>query len=165
VFACCRHPEAAHELVALAADTADEAVSKNARVTVHALGRCCSSCSSATAVDLPSHQHAVRYPARSELIKRVACALVWVDVTSQESVAALAAELRGVAIDCLINNAAVNPDLGVQEWDSEIDYGAWHATMNVNVYGVMRVCKALVPNLLLSSQRKLIHISSRAGCA
>lgn len=83
------------------------------------------------------------------------------DVTSAESVAALAAELDGVAIDvrillffllilalcwpyiwsivaqALINNSGVNPESG-QTFLGDIDFDAWAATMDTNVYGVLR---------------------------
>ncbi len=85
------------------------------------------------------------------------------DVTDADSVQRLASELDGVAIDVLINNSAMNPDPSTQSFGGDIDYGAWADTMDTNVYGVMRVTKALLPSLLLSDQKKLIHIGSRAG--
>jgi NAD(P)-dependent dehydrogenase (short-subunit alcohol dehydrogenase family) len=85
------------------------------------------------------------------------------DVTDQSSVDALAAALAGTTIDVLINNSGVNPDENKQRFSGDIDYEAWTATMEVNVYGVLRVTKALLPSLLLSEQKKLIHIGSRAG--
>ena len=134
LHACCRSPSAAAELQALAA-------ASGGLVTVHAL-----------------------------------------DVTSDDSVAALAAELAGVAVDVLINNSGVNPDPLRQRFDGELDYSEWAETMNVNgepsqfrrlgpvttegwsaVFGVARVTRALLPSLLLSPQKKLIHISSNAG--
>ncbi len=85
------------------------------------------------------------------------------DVTDANSVQRLASELDGVAIDVLINNSAMNPDPSTQSFGGDIDYTAWAQTMDTNVYGVMRVTKALLPSLLLSQQKKLIHIGSRAG--
>ena len=85
------------------------------------------------------------------------------DVTKADSVKALVDELSGVAIDVLINNGAMNPDESGQQFGGDIDYDAWAETMDTNVYGVMRVTKALLPSLLLSEQKKLIHIGSRAG--
>ena len=85
------------------------------------------------------------------------------DVTKADSVKALADELSGVAIDVLINNGAMNPDESGQQFGGDIDYDAWAETMDTNVYGVMRVTKALLPSLLLSEQKKLIHIGTRAG--
>lgn len=63
----------------------------------------------------------------------------------------------------LINNSGVNPDPSRQRFDGKLDYSEWAETMNVNVFGVVRVIQALLPSLLLSQQRKLIYISSNAG--
>ena len=53
-------------------------------------------------------------------------------MTSDDSVAALAAELAGVAVDVLINNSGVNPEPLRQRFDGELDYSEWAETMNVN---------------------------------
>lgn len=115
VYACCRKPSAATELVGLAS-------SSGGLITVHEL-----------------------------------------NVTDADSVESLASELDGIAVDVLINNSAMNPEPSAQEFNGDIDYDAWAETMDTNVYGVMRVTKALLPSLLLSQQKKLIHIGSRAG--
>lgn len=115
LYACCRKPSAATELVALAS-------SSGGLITVHEL-----------------------------------------DVTDAGSVHRLAAALDGVAVDVLINNSAMNPDPSTQNFSGDIDYSLWAEAMDTNVYGVVRVTKALLPSLLLSQQKKLIHIGSRAG--
>ena len=91
------------------------------------------------AAEAPVRLHACcRSPSSAAELQALAAAsggLVTVhalDVTSDDSVAALAAELAGVAVDVLINNSGVNPDPLRQRFDGELDYSEWAETMNVN---------------------------------
>jgi NAD(P)-dependent dehydrogenase (short-subunit alcohol dehydrogenase family) len=93
------------------------------------------------------------------------------DQSSSESAAALKAELAGVPLDVVINNAAVGgsgPTRGDYAAEGQtfgdIDYAAWADTMDTNVFGVMRATEALLPSLLLSGRGpKLVQLSSAAG--
>jgi hypothetical protein len=38
----------------------------------------------------------------------------------------------------------VNPDPAGQNFDGDIDYDAWAATMDTNVFGVMRITKVRI---------------------
>jgi len=80
-----------------------------------------------------------------------------VDVTSGESVAALAAALRGRRIDRLINNA------GILERDTleDLDFDAIERQFRVNAVGPLRVTAALRP--LLAKGAKVLIITSRMG--
>ena len=56
------------------------------------------------------------------------------DQTNGASVDALASSMAGVSIDVLINNAAMNPDPSGQQFDGDINYEDWAATMDTNVF-------------------------------
>jgi NADP-dependent 3-hydroxy acid dehydrogenase YdfG len=80
------------------------------------------------------------------------------DVTSDESVAAFAAEVASCHV--LVNNAG-----GAFGMDpvSEADLEDWRLMLDVNVLGVVRVTKALLPKLVESGQGHIVVMSSTAG--
>jgi NAD(P)-dependent dehydrogenase (short-subunit alcohol dehydrogenase family) len=82
------------------------------------------------------------------------------DVTDDASVAALAKALQCRKIDLLLNNAGVNYRGGTL---AEIDYGNWAKTMDANVFGPMRVCDALMDNVLASERKQMAFVSSKMG--
>lgn len=82
------------------------------------------------------------------------------DVTSAESVAALAAKLNGRAVALLVNCAGGAFDFAeVTESDPEI----WKKTFDVNVVGSVRMVKALTPLMLEHGRGHIVVISSTAG--
>jgi NADP-dependent 3-hydroxy acid dehydrogenase YdfG len=83
---------------------------------------------------------------------------VVLDVTSAESVAALAAAVPRVAL--LVNNAG-----GAVGLDpiADADPADWQQMYDVNVLGVLRVTKALLPALIESGAGCIIVIGSTAG--
>jgi NADP-dependent 3-hydroxy acid dehydrogenase YdfG len=83
---------------------------------------------------------------------------VTVDVTSAESVAALAAEVANVNV--LVNNAGMA--LGMDPV-AEADPGEWRAMYEVNVIGALRVTQALLPALVASGQGHVVVMGSTAG--
>jgi NADP-dependent 3-hydroxy acid dehydrogenase YdfG len=83
---------------------------------------------------------------------------VTVDVTSAESVAALAAEVANV--NALVNNAGMA--LGMDPV-AEADPGEWRAMYEVNVIGALRVTQALLPALVASGQGHVVVMGSTAG--
>ena len=85
---------------------------------------------------------------------------VTLDVTSDESVAALAAELDDVAV--LVNNAG--GALGVDKVENA-DLDEWERMYATNVLGVVRVTKALLPALEAGSGGHVVVIGSTAGHA
>ena len=92
------------------------------------------------------------------------------DQSSDESAAELKVSMAGVALDVVINNAAVGgsgptrADYSTEgQMFGSIDYEAWRDTMDTNVFGVMRATEALLPSLLLGSSPKLVQLSSAAG--
>jgi NAD(P)-dependent dehydrogenase (short-subunit alcohol dehydrogenase family) len=84
------------------------------------------------------------------------------DVTSQPSVDRAAAEVerRYGRLDILVNNAGVALD-----WipGSELSVEALRQTFEVNVFGVFRVTKALLPLLKKSTHGRIVNMSSGLG--
>lgn len=85
------------------------------------------------------------------------------DVTSEGQIAALAAELDGVAIDWLINNAGVYFEKYTDEPLGSVDFPHWEETLRVNTLGAMRVSAAFSDNLAASEKKLLVAISSHMG--
>lgn len=109
VYACCRAPDAAADLNALAGD-----------VTVLAL-----------------------------------------DVTSKQEVAMLSAFLDGAPVDVLVNNAGIygpkNCGLG------EVNDADFDRVMRVNVYGLLRMTRALLNNVAASELKTVATLGSKMG--
>ena len=83
---------------------------------------------------------------------------VTLDVTSAESVAALAAELDDVAV--LVNNAG--GAIGVEPVE-RADPADWQAMYDTNVLGVLRVTQALLPALERGAGGHVVVTGSIAG--
>jgi NADP-dependent 3-hydroxy acid dehydrogenase YdfG len=84
---------------------------------------------------------------------------VTLDVTSAESVAALAAEVGG-SLNVLVNNAG--GAFGM-ETVAEADPADWRAMFEVNVIGALQVTQALLPALVASGQGHVVVMGSTAG--
>jgi NAD(P)-dependent dehydrogenase (short-subunit alcohol dehydrogenase family) len=84
------------------------------------------------------------------------------DVTSQHSVDDAVAEVarRYDRLDILVNNAGIALD-----WipGSELDVETLRQTFEVNVFGVFRVTKALLPLLKQSKHGRIVNMSSGLG--
>lgn len=87
-----------------------------------------------------------------------AVAVVPLDVTSQESVDALAELLP--ACHVLVNNAG--GAIGVEPV-AAADPADWQAMYDINVLGLLRVTKALLPKLVDSGEGHVVNITSLAG--
>jgi NADP-dependent 3-hydroxy acid dehydrogenase YdfG len=85
---------------------------------------------------------------------------VTLDVTSQESVDALAGSLE--RCDVLVNNAG-----GAFGLDpvSAADPADWQGMFDTNVLGLMRITKALLPKLIESGEGHIVNITSLAAHA
>lgn len=102
-----------------------------------------------------------RKPDQASDLKKLGGKVMQLDVTDASSVAAMAAALKGVEIDLLINNAGTggqNP--GSLE---DTDFERVKMTFDVNSIGPMRVSQALLPNVLASEGKTIVHISSIMG--
>ena len=84
------------------------------------------------------------------------------DVRSQESVDALAADLSREPLDILINNAGVAGDLRDED-NPPMDYAMWAETFLVNTMAPFRMARAFRPHLERGQERKLVTISSGRG--
>lgn len=101
-----------------------------------------------------------RTPSESlqELAQRAEVTLLTdVDITSDASVAALANQLKGIAIDVLINNAGILKLVTLEQ----LDLDSIREQFEVNALGALRVTHALLPNLAPGA--KLILMTSRMG--
>ncbi len=84
----------------------------------------------------------------------------YLDVTSQESVDALAAHLEGKPLTVIVSNAGGSFD-GALVMDSDLD--SWSKTFEVNVLGSVRVIKSLTPILRKSGKGIIVVVTSTAG--
>lgn len=84
------------------------------------------------------------------------------DVTDLDRISELATEYAEVAIDVLINNAAVLGDLPGQQYGS-LDYDQFQWTMAVNVFGPMAMAEAFEANVAASEQKKILTLTSGLG--
>jgi len=96
------------------------------------------------------------------------------DVADIDEAHSLAAKLKDVPIDVLINNAGVYSDRSVchdetcrGEADTQsfgnMDYALFDTIMTVNVRGPLVVSEAFIDNVRASEQKKIVAISSTNG--
>src|SRR5690606_22086088 len=95
------------------------------------------------------------------------------DVTNNGAALALAAKLRDVPIDVLINNAGVYNDRSKckaeddkcpGDWDVQnfgnMKFSLLDTMMAVNIKGPLIISQAFYPNVKASKQKKIVSISS-----
>jgi NAD(P)-dependent dehydrogenase (short-subunit alcohol dehydrogenase family) len=81
------------------------------------------------------------------------------DVADFAAIEALAAELKDVKIDVLINNAGVYPHSDLNHADPE----QWLHAFKVNSMAPYKMAAAFTPNLAASQLKKLVTLSSKMG--
>lgn len=113
VIACCREPQSATALTALAAEYTP--------LTIYAL-----------------------------------------DVSDFTQIDRLAAQLDGVSIDVLINNAGVYGDTSEHGF-GQLVYADWTKTLLINVQAPVKMAEAFLPHLLRGDKKVLASISSLMG--
>lgn len=101
-----------------------------------------------------------RTPERADALNTLSVEVLQLDVANQASVDALAESLEGRPIDLLINNAGIFPRYNKIE---EVDFDDYSRTLAVNTLGPVRVTRALLPNLRLGEEKKVVNITSRLG--
>lgn len=94
-----------------------------------------------------------------ELAREIGGTAVTCDVTDDDQVAALAAQV-GSRLDVLVNNAG--GAFGMTPV-AEADSAQWRAMYEVNVIGLMQVTRALLPALLASGAGTILNVGSTAG--
>ncbi len=80
------------------------------------------------------------------------------DITSDDSIAALASRLEGVALDVVIANAGISGDLHLPI--EEIAAGEMLRVFDTNLFGVLLLVRALKPNIEASEMKLAIAMSS-----
>jgi NAD(P)-dependent dehydrogenase (short-subunit alcohol dehydrogenase family) len=64
-------------------------------------------------------------------------------------------------VDILVNNAGVALDKWVSAMESDID--VWRKTMEVNLYGALRMCQAFAPGMKAAAFGRIVNVSSELG--
>ncbi len=77
------------------------------------------------------------------------------DITKQEDLSGICQELKGIALDLLINNAGIYFKKLGKELRC-IHYDNWRRTLEVNLLGTVRVTEALIGNIEQSDGRRLV---------
>ena len=85
------------------------------------------------------------------------------DVLRKDDIDALAAKLKSVPIDVVINNAGVYSGTPTSQDFGQYDYSLFDTIMAVNVRGPLMVMEAFVGNVKASRQKKFVAISSTVG--
>ena len=85
------------------------------------------------------------------------------DVTSPQSICAVAQQLDGEPIDVLINNAGVYFEKYAEPRLGSLLYEDWVQTFEVNTLGAIRLTEAFVEHVARSERRLVIAITSHMG--
>ena len=84
-----------------------------------------------------------------------------VDVTSDSEVASAADAVIDAhgRIDVLVNTAGILTSAAVAEMSTD----KWHQTIEVNLSGVFRCCRAVVPHMIRRGSGSIVNVSSTGG--
>ena len=109
-----------------------------------------------------------RHPAEATELHRLAekypnLSIHRLDVTRQEEIQSLAADLNSESIDILLNNAGVYLEKFDDRLGTGLSYDDWMYTMLVNTLGPMRVTEAFSSHVTRSERRLIIAITSHMG--
>ncbi|HNR22318.1 MAG TPA: SDR family oxidoreductase [Steroidobacteraceae bacterium] len=108
-----------------------------------------------------------RRPAEATALAELAAAhpgvsIETLDVTDGAAIEALAMKLRGQAIDVLLHNAGITGARAGHGLGS-FDYDLYRRVLETNAIGPMRLTEALLDNVAMSRQKKIVTISSSEG--
>ncbi|MGG4032935.1 SDR family NAD(P)-dependent oxidoreductase [Paenibacillus cisolokensis] len=100
-------------------------------------------------------QLAERHPGKLEIAP--------LDVTKESEIASLAGRLReaGIVVRAIVNNAAIL--LGRGDALERLDIADLERTMDVNVYGPIRMAKHFLPLLPPDGEAAVVNVSSASG--
>lgn len=107
-----------------------------------------------------------RKPEQATELKETGAVVVQLDVTSEESLKAMAETLKGKPLDILINNAGYfGPNKIGTEMDDlpELTRKEIEQCFQVNTMGPIFVTQALMPNLEAGKMKKIINMSTRSS--
>ncbi len=82
------------------------------------------------------------------------------DVSDHASIDALAAKLKGTAIDVLINNAGIGGGTRAQQTIGQLDYANIASTYATNAIGPLKMTEAFIEHVAASQEKKVIVITS-----
>lgn len=102
-----------------------------------------------------------RKPSKATELNKLGVQIEQLDISSSESVTALANKLAKQPIDILLNNAGIGGHSTAKFEDLEIDRLA--KVMDVNSLGAVRVIQGLLPNLRRADTKVVASISSKMG--
>jgi NAD(P)-dependent dehydrogenase (short-subunit alcohol dehydrogenase family) len=84
------------------------------------------------------------------------------DITDDADIAQLTQHYADQPIDVLLNNAARLGELSRQNFGT-LDFDLFREILETNVIGTLKLTQALLPNVALSEQRKVVVMGSAAG--
>ena len=106
-----------------------------------------------------------RRPDEAAELRRIAAAhpgnvlLETLDVASPASIDALARRLAGKPIDLLLHNAGISGPVPEQML-GRMNYDTFRNVLEVNAVGPMKLSESLLPNVLASTQKKIVLIGT-----
>lgn len=108
-----------------------------------------------------------RDPGKADKLKAIAAAhpnvvIEKLDITDHAQVDALAERYSYLAIDLLLNNAALLSDRPKQAFGA-IDYDLFRQIIEVNTIGTLKVTEAFTPHVVASTTKKIVTLGSAAG--
>ncbi|WP_306304561.1 SDR family oxidoreductase [Methylogaea oryzae] len=84
------------------------------------------------------------------------------DVADHAAIDRLAEELRGRAVDVLLNNAGVYGDNDQNDFGS-MDYGLWEQVLRINTLGPVKMAEAFLPHVLRGERKLVVAVTSLMG--
>ena len=94
-----------------------------------------------------------------ELAKKLDVPYIYCDVADEKSVRQKIKKLK--KIDILVNNAGINPSKTFMELTSR----DWKEIFETNVFGIVNVSKAVIPQMIKRGGGKIINVASIKGYA
>jgi len=85
------------------------------------------------------------------------------DIKNDTEIEALAAELRDVPIDLIVNNAATQGPIGQTASFGKLDRKSWLEVFETNTVAPLKLVEALLENVSRSDKKMIVFMSSRAG--
>lgn len=109
-----------------------------------------------------------RHPAEAAELNKLAeqyphLSIHRLDVTRQDEIQGLAADLGSESIDILLNNAGIYLEKYEDMASAGLSYDDWLYTLLVNTLGPMRVTEAFTTNVARSERRLVLAITSHMG--